>query len=310
MPASSRQARWESEKATWPHPEFSRFVEAGGLRWHVQCAGRGPRLLLVHGTGASTHSWRDLIPRLAQRFTIVAADLPGHGFTEEVTVQQRSIGGMSACLAELLRALDCRPVYCVGHSAGAVILCRMALEGFIQPRVIISLNGAFLPLASTVGRLFSPLAKLLVASPLLPRLLAWQGGSTPSVARVLAGTGSQLTPQGIELYRRLVCNPEHIAGALGMMSSWDLDAFQPALSRLATPLVLIVGDNDKTVPPAQALELQRRLRHARVLMLPRLGHLAHEEAPDLVVEEIIRSCGDTIIEDDITSSAADTVTPG
>ena len=283
-------------------------MEAGGLRWHVQCAGRGPPLLLVHGTGASTHSWRDLIPRLAQRFTVVAADLPGHGFTEEVTVQQRSIGGMSACLAELLRTLDCRPVCCVGHSAGAVILCRMALEGFIQPRVIVSLNGAFLPLASTVGRLFSPLAKLLVASPLLPRLLAWQGRSTPSVARVLAGTGSRLTPQGIELYRRLVCNPQHIAGALGMMSSWDLDAFQPDLRRLATPLVLIVGENDKTVPPAQALELQGRLPNARVVMLARLGHLAHEEAPDLVVDEIIASCGDTLIEDDIASAAAP-VTP-
>jgi magnesium chelatase accessory protein len=309
MQSPSRQALWEREKATWPHPEFSRFVEAGGLRWHVQCAGRGPHLLLVHGTGASTHSWRELIPRLAERFRIVAADLPGHGFTEQVTAQQRSIGGMSACLAALLRALDCRPVYCVGHSAGAVILCRMALDGFIQPRVIVSLNGAFLPLASAVGRLFSPLAKLLVASPLLPRVLAWQGGSTPSVARVLAGTGSQLTPQGIELYRRLVRNPEHIAGALGMMSSWDLDAFQPALSRLAIPLVLIVGENDKTVPPAQALELRRRLRHARVVMLPRLGHLAHEEAPDWLVDEILKSCGDTLIEDDIAPSAADSVAP-
>jgi magnesium chelatase accessory protein len=235
--------------------------------------------------------------------------LPGHGFTEEVTAQQRSIGGMSKALAGLLRAVDCRPVYCVGHSAGAVILCRMALDGFIEPRVIVSLNGAFLPLASTVGRWFSPLAKLLVASPLLPRLIAWQGGSTPSVARVLAGTGSRLTPQGVELYRRLVRNPEHIAGALGMMSSWDLDAFQPALRRLAIPLVLIVGENDKTVPPAQALELQRRLRHARVVMLPRLGHLAHEEDPDLAVEEIIRSCCDTLIEDDSASPASVSVTP-
>jgi magnesium chelatase accessory protein len=309
MQAPSLQARWESEKATWPLREFSRFVQTRGLRWHVQCAGRGPHLLLVHGTGASTHSWRDLIPRLAERFTVVAADLPGHGFTEAVSAEQRSIEGMSACLAELLRTLDCQPMYCVGHSAGAVILCRMVLDGFIQPRVIVSVNGAFLPLASTVGRLFSPLAKLLVASPWLPRLLAWQGGSTPSVARVLAGTGSQLTPQGIEFYRRLVRNPDHIAGALGMMGSWDLDTFQPALNRLAIPLVLIVGENDKTVPPAQALELQRRMRHARVVVLPRLGHLAHEEAPDLVVDQIIGCCDDMPIKDRIASPACVSGTP-
>ena len=54
-------------------------VAAGGLRWHVQVAGDGPVLLLLHGTGAATHSWRDLLPLLAERFTVVAPDLPGHG---------------------------------------------------------------------------------------------------------------------------------------------------------------------------------------------------------------------------------------
>ena len=62
---------WQREGLDWPHRETSRFVEAGGLRWHVQQMGRGPVALLIHGTGASTHSWRGLLPLLARRCRVV-----------------------------------------------------------------------------------------------------------------------------------------------------------------------------------------------------------------------------------------------
>ena len=130
----SADPAWEQERATWPHHELSRFIDAGGLRWHVQRCGRGPELLLIHGTGASTHSWRDLLPLLAADFSVIALDLPGHGFTSSPGAAQRTIRGMSAAVSALLRALQIEPQYCVGHSAGAVILCRMALDREITPR--------------------------------------------------------------------------------------------------------------------------------------------------------------------------------
>jgi len=73
---------WERDGRDWPNRDASRFVRAGGLRWHVQKTGTGPVLLLVHGTGAATHSWRELAPLLARRFTVIAPDLPGPGFTQ------------------------------------------------------------------------------------------------------------------------------------------------------------------------------------------------------------------------------------
>jgi len=73
---------WERDGRDWPNRSASRFVSAAGLRWHVQQFGTGPVALLVHGTGASTHSWRGLAPILAESFSVVAPDLPGHGFTE------------------------------------------------------------------------------------------------------------------------------------------------------------------------------------------------------------------------------------
>lgn len=273
--------------STWPHHEWSRFVDAGGLRWHVQQTGSGPAVLLVHGTGASTHTWRELLPVLAAHHTVLAVDLPGHGFTGGGQGTRSSIGGMSGGLTALLRHLQIEPRYCIGHSAGAVILCRMALDRGIAPRTIVSVNGAFVPLMGAAGLVFAPMARLLSGGTLLPRLLARRAGTTTSVARMLAATGSRIDSDGVELYARLARQPAHVAGALAMMGNWDLSAFARELPRLTTPLALVVGDNDRAVPPHQAALIQQLVAGATLHRLPGLGHLAHEERPEWVARKML-----------------------
>ena len=116
---------WDREGRDWPNRAASRFVLAGGLRWHVQVMGQGPVMLLLHGAGAATHSWRDLAPRLARDFTVVAPDLPGHGFTQTPNAAGLSLNGMARGVTSLLKALDLRPQLAVGHSAGAAIALRL-----------------------------------------------------------------------------------------------------------------------------------------------------------------------------------------
>ncbi len=281
--SAARAAFWEREKRVWPHHELSRFVNAAGIRWHVQQTGSGPPLLLVHGTGASVHTWRDLLPAFAANHTVLAIDLPGHAFTEAVPSARYTLRGMSDSLAELLQRLGFSPTHCVGHSAGAVILCRMALDRHIAPRRIVSLNGAFLPLGGAAGVFFSPIARLFAGTALVPRLIAWRGGEADAVDRVIQGTGSKLDRRGIDLYARLVREPQHIAGALGMMGNWNLHSFERDLSRLETPVTLIAASNDRAVPPAQARHIETRMPQATVVQVPGLGHLAHEEAPQRFV---------------------------
>jgi magnesium chelatase accessory protein len=273
-----------------PEAPRARFVVADGMRWHVQQAGSGPPLLLIHGTGASTHTWRRLMPLLAERYRVSAVDLPGHGRTDSARVGGSSIQGMSRGVAALLRELGVIPSAVVGHSAGAVILCRMALDGLIAPRVIIGINGAFLPLTGMAGVLFSPIARALASNSLLPRLLSWRAGNTANVARLIAGTGSQLDAEGVSLYADLVRDPRHVAGALNMMGQWDLRAFERDMPALTTPLAMLVAENDLTVPPRQALLVRQRLPNAQIHYLPGLGHLAHEEAPQGVSGKILAIC--------------------
>ncbi|HEY8565960.1 MAG TPA: alpha/beta fold hydrolase BchO [Beijerinckiaceae bacterium] len=290
----SREARpsgdgldWSVEGRDWPNREASRFVTAGGLRWHVQVMGQGPALLLLHGTGAATHSWRDLAPILAERFTVCAPDLPGHGFTDAAPPGRATLPGLAQAVAALCAKLDVAPALAVGHSAGAAILLRMALDGLVAPRGIVALNGALLPFRGVAGQIFSPLAKLLVWNPLVPRLFAWGAGSPASVGRLVSDTGSTLDPRGVEFYGRLLRHPSHVEGALRMMAHWNLDELQRDLPRLAAPLLLVVGSGDRAVPPSEADRLRAIMPAARVTVLRGLGHLAHEEKPAEVAERIV-----------------------
>jgi magnesium chelatase accessory protein len=102
------------------------------------------------------------------------------------------------------------------------------------------------------------------------------------VERLLRSTGSTLDARGISLYGLVMRHPAHVSAALGMMAAWDLHPLARALPRLACPLTLIVGENDRTIPAADAQRVKAILPSARLVMLPGLGHLAHEEDPHAV----------------------------
>lgn len=271
----------------WPNSDASQMVEAGGLRWHAQRMGAGPKMLLVHGAGASTHSWRGLAPLLATRFDILAPDLPDHGFSDSLRSGVPSLPAMSKALHHLLDALDFQPDIVVGHSAGAAILARMCLDGLIAPRLLVSLNGAFLPFEGLAGHLFPPMARLLFLNPIAPRLFAWSADKA-AVGRLLRGMGSVIEPAGVDQYVRLFSNKTHVEGVLAMFANWDLVPLQRDLAKLKTPLVLIAAAQDRAVPPETARQIQAKLPGARIERLRGLGHLAHEENPALLADLIGR----------------------
>jgi magnesium chelatase accessory protein len=281
--------QWDSDGRDWPNRAWSRFVNAAGLRWHVQVsAEREETVLLVHGTGASSHSWRGLAPLLAKNYRVVVIDLPGHGFTGSMPPGAASLPGVAGKIAALLQSLAIAPHWAVGHSAGAAILARLAIDGALPMRAIASLNGALLPLPGWSGAVFPPVAKFLAANSLAARLFAWRANDPAAVRRLVASTGSSLDRAGLDFYGRLIGSPAHVAGTLQMMAAWDLDALQRDLPRLDVALLLLVGQQDRTVAPAEADRLRKFVPTARIETLPGLGHLAHEERPELVAEILQR----------------------
>ena len=277
---------WTRDGADWPNRVASRFVKVDGLDWHVQVMGSGPPVLLLHGTGASTHSWRDVAPILARQFTVVIPDLPGHGFTTGARADHFTRIGMARAVGALLGALGMEPERAIGHSAGAVILVEMAVAGLLSAKAIVSFNGAFFPVSGVAGHFFSPMARAAAALPFLPRLFA-SIADRAAVERLLSDTGSRTDARMLTLYHRLFSCDDHVSGTLRMMAGWDLASVEERLRHLDAMLYLVIGTKDRTVSPETASRAGALVAHHAIIAMRGLGHLAHEEDPVLAADIII-----------------------
>lgn len=284
--ARAAPLEWTRDGADWPNREFSRFVAAGHLTWHVQRAGQGPSVLLVHGTGASTHSWRDVLTDLARDHDVIAVDLPGHAFTAGARRSDLTLNGMAARLAELLAALDVGPDVLVGHSAGAPVCAQMVLGCGVAARRIVGINGAWQPFPGLVGKIYPALNRLFNVNAALAGVFARRGRDVEAVKRLIDGTGSALDERGIDLYARLFGNRAHVASVLDMMAGWDLAGLGRTITQIEVPLLLIAASDDLAVPAETSIDLARRLGSARFELVRGGGHLLHEVAPDRVADLI------------------------
>jgi len=268
-------------------------VQAGGLHWNVRRAGAGRRVLLLHGTGASVHTWDGLAPLLASRHELLAPDLPGHGASDPMG-EGTSAGpptpeGMARSLGALLETCDFSPEIIIGHSAGAALALAVGLERSPAPRLVIGLNAALMPYGGVLAPIAQPLARVFASLGPVSRLLAARARQPGTVERLIRGTGSRLPEAGIEAYRALLGREDHVSATLSMMAHWDLAGLGARLGDVPCPLCLIVGDADRTVPPAQSRDTERRVSRCRTVRLPDLGHLAHEERPVAVYEAIVEA---------------------
>lgn len=270
---------WDAWKGRWPNAHASRFVRSGPHLWHVQVAGSGPVLLCLHGTGAATHTWRDMLPILARDWTVVAPDLPGHGFTRMATPMRSGIGAMADDLAHLCRSQDW-PVHAIlGHSAGAALALEMSMRaGAAAPSRVIAINAALGAFPGLAGVLFPATARILATFRALPRTAA-RLVSRDRVRSALGATGSRVDTAGLDLYTGLFQDAAHVDGAIQMMARWSTRSVADHLASIEHDVTLIVGTSDGTVPPDLSREAAARLRHAKLVELPG-GHLVHEERPE------------------------------
>jgi putative magnesium chelatase accessory protein len=269
-------------------PRAHAYFHSGGIRWNVLSAGQGPRLLLLHGTGSSGSSWGRLIDVLGGSFEILAPDLPGHGHSGAPAPGESGLDAYAAAVAGLVTDLGAWPDIIIGHSAGAAIGARIALEARADRVAVISINGALRPLHGWAAATFVPLAKVLGWNPLVPGLLASMVRTdTRAVRRLLDSTGSHIDAEMLSRYEQLMRSPEHIAGTLRMLTHWNLRRLVPLLHRLGPRLTLITGGADRTIAPQDADWVQARVPGSAQVSLPALGHLAHEEAPEAVARVVV-----------------------
>lgn len=277
---------WQSKKTSWPNAEYSKFVTVGGTTWHCQQKGSGPTLLLLHGSGATTHSFEGLIEELSRQFSIFAIDLPGHGFSSNIKNKGPSLDSVCSAIAALLEQEGIQPDGILGHSAGAAIAVHLEHLGYTDAKFLVSINGAFFPFPGFAGQLFPAAAKLLFLNPFVPKIFAFTAGDEKRVERLMTSTGSSLNEHQLSFYKQLFKSSKHVEGTLAMMANWNLDEMANELKALDKPLLQIIGAQDKTIDPDASFAVDRFVKESERIVFDNFGHLVHEETPKTVSESI------------------------
>ena len=265
----------------WPNREASRFVEAAGMRWHVQRMGSGPDAAARarHRRGDPFLARPDAAAR-ASISTVLAPDLPGHGFTDDagarpVAARHGRAAGRAADGARLRARRRRRPFGGRGHPRPHVPRRRIAPRAAGQPqRRLRAVRRGGRASCSRRSR------KLLFLNPLAPRLFAW-AADREAVARLLRGTGSPLDARGRRSLRA-GCSPirpcRGRAGHDGELGPAPAEP-RPAGPADAGRCSSSARPTGRSRPPTRrarardaATRRGRCVRHA--------GHLAHEEKPE------------------------------
>ncbi|MEL7258491.1 MAG: alpha/beta fold hydrolase BchO [Pseudomonadota bacterium] len=281
---------WERDLPDWPLSAQSRRIRHRPHDWHVQEMGEGPLLLLLHGAGATTHTWRDLIPTLAKTHRIIALDLPGHGFTQAGNRFRLGLERTADDIAALCEAEGWHPSAIMGHSAGGAVALELSLRLTTPdgtPPKVIGINAALDRFEGMAGWLFPMLAKFLAMNPFTAMAFAAGGGRPDRARNVIRSTGSTLSEEGLAYYSRLLSDRAHVDGTLQMMAAWNTDGIWGRMPQITAPCLLITGEKDGAVPPSVSDRAAARLPNAKVQKLDNLGHLAHEEAPDVLCKIVL-----------------------
>jgi pimeloyl-ACP methyl ester carboxylesterase len=288
-------ARAYTRRANAKWPPRGRFIEADGATLHVREAGpeSAPRLLLIHGASSnSLELWGPLADEFAPLHRVIAYDRPGMGHSTRARRNGHTLGFQADCAARVLQETGGEPAIVVGHSLGAAVALRLALDHPRRVRGLVLIAPACNPypgknawwarLSATpvLGDLFCGLIIPWLAPMLAHVSVAnnfWPAATPVNYAND-AGLGLIFRPQAFQASARDV-----------VATNAEFAAQAPRYGDLLTATVIITAEKDRIVSPKRhARALAAALPAAELVIAPDTGHMPHRLRTDLVVAAIRR----------------------
>lgn len=275
-----------------------KFQSVHGYRRAYRKMGDGPALLLLHGIGDSSVSWVPLIPRLAERYTVITPDLLGHGNSSKPRADY-SIAAYANGMRDLLDVLDIDKVTVVGHSLGGGVAAQMAYQypERLERLVLVSSGGVSRQVTPILRMVSAPFADFTL--PLLHWPLARVGGRLG--LELLRRSGHDLGRDADELIRVFDALPDGSARTafvrtLRSAVDWRgqvITMLDRCYLADAMPVLLVWGTNDGVIPVEHAHIAHSCMPNSRLVIFDGAGHFPHHTDPDRFVDELLQFIDET-----------------
>ena len=277
------------------YPPTGQFVDLGAIRVHAHVSGPddAPAVILVHGASGNLRDFTfDLVPRLAERYRVVAFDRPGLGHTPVLDREGESPAEQAALLDAAAHALGIERAVIVGHSYGGAVAMAWALEHPERAAGIVSLAGATMPWPGGLGAWYSIASSRVGGATVVPLVSTF---ATKSLAQ--SSIQSIFAPQD---------PPDGYAAHIGIglslrphslrANARQLNTLKPHITAMAArypdlevPVEVVHGTADTLVPVrihgARMVEI---IPGAELTRLEGVGHMPHHARPDEAIAAIDR----------------------
>jgi len=283
--------------------------QVDGVTLHVRDDGprAAPALLLIHGFGSSLHTWETWAGQLVASHRVIRFDLPGNGLSSPDPSGDYSDPRTIALIIALLDQLGVTKTAVLGNSIGGRIAWRFAAAHpeRLSKLILVSPDGFASP-GFDYGK--APDVPLMVEAMrwTLPKWLL-----KPSLAPAYVDR-SVMTDALTTRYHELMLGPGARGAMIARMAQTVLVDPRPLLRSITAPTLLLWGEQDQLIPFANSADYLAALPNARLVPLPRIGHLPQEEAPLRTLQPLASFLAESVPPDSGVElvSASDTAAAG
>jgi pimeloyl-ACP methyl ester carboxylesterase len=255
-----------------------------GHRVFNRAAGSGPVVVLVHGITSTSATWANVLPYLAERFTVIAPDLLGHGESAKPRGDY-SLGAYASGIRDLLMALGHERATFVGHSLGGGVAMQLAYQfpEHCERLVLVSSGGLGRDITALLRAASLPGSELVLPLLVNERVL----GAGRLVGRVLRRVGLRVHTDLEEVLRGHASLSDGEARAAfihtlrTIVDPWGqrVDASDRLYLAQAIPFLILWGERDPIIPVEHAREAHQLVPGSRLELFPNAGHFPHLDDP-------------------------------